>query len=185
MSEACGVGHPDKEESVSHVRSADARSRQYRRPEGVTASFQVRLNKVEPAEAVSARNLLSKDCWRDADEILILAEEVEPDRPEVSSVVEAPTLSCGAKGLAGAASRPNGSIIWPASESEGMTPNSDAREGVELRVRANVRGGEDFDAARIHDSRGDEVSGREVSEPLRRVGVELVVEGRHDPPSFS
>lgn len=61
-SEANGVGH--EEQSLPLVRSADARSAQIRRPDGVTASFQVSENKVEPLEAKLARNLLSKDDWR-------------------------------------------------------------------------------------------------------------------------
>jgi hypothetical protein len=54
-----GVGH--EVEALSDVRPTDARSAQIGRPDGVTRSFQVRRNKVEPREAVRARNLLSKD----------------------------------------------------------------------------------------------------------------------------
>jgi len=46
---------------LSDVRRTDARSAQIRRPDGVTASFQVSENKIEPREAVLARRLLSKD----------------------------------------------------------------------------------------------------------------------------
>jgi len=58
-SSAVGVGH--EVESLSNMRGADARSAQIRRPDGVTASFQVRENKIEPCEPILARNLLSKD----------------------------------------------------------------------------------------------------------------------------
>jgi hypothetical protein len=61
---AIGVGHPDEPESLSDVRRPDARSAQISRPDGVARCFQVSLYKVEPIEAVLARNLLSKDDWR-------------------------------------------------------------------------------------------------------------------------
>jgi hypothetical protein len=57
---ATAVGHPDKPQSLSDVRRADARSAQIDRPAGVIRSFQVSLNKVEPSKAVLARNLLQR-----------------------------------------------------------------------------------------------------------------------------
>lgn len=58
------------------MRSAVERAAGIDRPEGVTRSFHVVLNKVEPVEAVAACNLLAKDDWRAA-----LADEVEERRP--------------------------------------------------------------------------------------------------------
>jgi hypothetical protein len=55
---------------------ADARSAEIDRPAGVARSFQVRLNKVEPAETVLARNLLSRDVRRAA-----LLDEIVEVRP--------------------------------------------------------------------------------------------------------
>jgi hypothetical protein len=46
------------------MRRADARSAEIDRPAGVARSFQVSLYKVEPSEAVLARNLLAKDDGR-------------------------------------------------------------------------------------------------------------------------
>jgi hypothetical protein len=43
---------------------ACARSAEIDRPNVVVRAFQVSLNKVEPVEAVLARNLLTKDDWR-------------------------------------------------------------------------------------------------------------------------
>jgi hypothetical protein len=59
ISLAVGVGHEVK--SLSDVRRADARSRKTGRPAGVADSFQVILNKVEPAVSNRAFNLLTKD----------------------------------------------------------------------------------------------------------------------------
>jgi hypothetical protein len=58
------VFQPDKPEALSDMRRAEARSAGIRRPAGVARSFQVSLYKVEPTEAVFARNLLAKDDWR-------------------------------------------------------------------------------------------------------------------------
>ena len=66
--DALGVGHPygSKEEPLSDVRRPDARSAQIGGPDGVALCFQVSSNKVEPREASSTRNLLSKDDCRAA-----------------------------------------------------------------------------------------------------------------------
>ncbi len=76
LSVAFGVGHPHKPEPLSDVGRPDARSAQISRPDGVARSFQVSRYKVEPAEAVLARNLLAKDDWRVA-----LVDEMKPVRP--------------------------------------------------------------------------------------------------------
>jgi hypothetical protein len=90
-----GVGHPV--DPVPEVRRTDPRSRQYRRPEGVTNSFHVSLYKVEPSPAVLARNLFAKNDWRAA-----LADEVEPCGPEVAGVGEAEPFARDRERLAGA-----------------------------------------------------------------------------------
>lgn len=81
-----GVGH--EVQPLPEVRRADPRSAQIRRPDGVTASLQVRENKVEPLEAKFARNLLSKDDWRAA-----LPNEREPCWPKMSRVAKAAPLA--------------------------------------------------------------------------------------------
>jgi hypothetical protein len=52
-----------EEKPLSDVRRAEARSAKIERPAGVTRSFQISLNKVEPSESVLARNLLAKDWY--------------------------------------------------------------------------------------------------------------------------
>jgi hypothetical protein len=59
LSDACGVAH--EPQSLSDVRGTDARSRHTDRPAGVVFTFQVSLNKVEPAVVNCCFNLLSKD----------------------------------------------------------------------------------------------------------------------------
>jgi hypothetical protein len=73
-SDAVGLGH--EPQPLPDVRSPDARSRDTDRPEGVAFSFQVRLNKVEPAVVNRRFNLLTKDDAR-----LALLDEVEPCGP--------------------------------------------------------------------------------------------------------
>lgn len=77
------------------MRSADARRAEIERPAGVTRSFQVSLYKVEPAEPILARNLLSKEDWRAAD-----LDEAEPIGPQMSVVAESATLASTAERLA-------------------------------------------------------------------------------------
>jgi len=57
-----GLGH--KVKPLADDGRAEARSAGIRRPDGVTLSFQVRRNKVEPSEPVFRRNLLAKDMLR-------------------------------------------------------------------------------------------------------------------------
>ena len=137
------------------MRSTDARSAQIRRPEGVARSFQVRRNKVEPPEAVRARNLLSKDDWRAA-----LGDELEPVWPEVAVVAEALGSPGRGEGLAGTGAGPNRSSVGPACRAERVRPDADAGEEVGLEVAADVIGCQVsdaafFDVARRHVAAGN------------------------------
>jgi hypothetical protein len=132
---ACGVVQPlsNKPEPLSDMRGADARSAQICRPNGVARCFHVSAYSVEPAEAVLARNLLSKDDWRAA-----LCDEPMELRPEVALVFDALALTGGAEGLAGTASGPDGSVVGPSGEAEGVAPDADTGEEVALRVTLEV-----------------------------------------------
>jgi hypothetical protein len=132
---ACGVVQPfsDKPETLTDVRGADARSAQICCPDGVARCFHVRLYSVEPAEAVLARNLLSKDNWRAA-----LADEPVKFRPEVTLVGKSCSLSGGAEWLAGAGAGPDGPVVGPSCETEGVGPDADTGEEVALGVALEV-----------------------------------------------
>ena len=135
MSCACGVVQPfsDKPETLADMRGADARSAQICSPNGVARCFQVSVYSVEPAEAILARNLLSKDNWRAA-----LVDEHVEGGPEVALVVKAFALSGGAVGLAGAASGPDGPVVGPSGKAEGVGPDADPGEEVALGITAQV-----------------------------------------------
>jgi hypothetical protein len=131
-----GVGQPNKPEALSDVRRTDARSAQICRPDGVARGFHVSAYKVEPTEAVLARNLLSKDDWRAA-----LADEVMPVGPQVPLIIKPASCTCRAERLARAASCPNGAIICPACGAQGVRPDPDACEEVALgEVSQFIRG---------------------------------------------
>lgn len=164
-----GVGH--EEDPVTTVRGTDARSRQDRRPDGVACSFQVSVNKVEPRPSSRARNLLSKDDWRAA-----LLDEAEPGGPEVAGVVEGPARAGLGERLTGAAPRPDRSVVGPAGEAEGVGPDADAGEGVELNDILQVLRSNVCDAARVDEPPRDVSAHHEVSHPLRGEGLNLVVD---------
>jgi hypothetical protein len=118
-----GVAQPlsNKPETLADMRGADARSAQICSPNGVARCFQVSVYSVEPAEAVLARNLLSKDDCRAA-----LCDEPVKLGPEVAVVFDAlPLPGCGER-LAWAASGPDGAVIGPSCETEGVAPDPDA-----------------------------------------------------------
>jgi len=75
---ARGVFQPfsDPPEPLPDVRRADARSAGIGRPDGVARCFQVSVYKVEPSEAVLARNLLSNNDVR-----TVLSNEMVESRP--------------------------------------------------------------------------------------------------------
>jgi len=133
---ACGVVQPfsDEPEALADMRGADARSAQISRPDGVARCFQVSVYSVEPSEPVLARNLLSKDDWRAA----LIDEHVEGG-PEVPLVIKPALFSGGAEGLAGARACPDGPVVGPSGETEGVGPDADAGEEVALGVTLEVR----------------------------------------------
>lgn len=167
-----GVGH--EPQSLSDMRCPEARSRDTGRCDGVTDSFQVSLNKVEPAVADRCFNLFTKH-----DRRVALLNEAEPGWPEVPFVAGALLLSRRAEWLAGAASGPDGPVIWPACESQCVGPDTDASEEVALRVPSEVVGFDILDAPFVHVARRNVAGGNQVPQPLRGVGVNLVVVGAH------
>jgi hypothetical protein len=165
-----GVGHEPK--SLSDVRRADAASWQYGRPAGVAFAFQVSENSVEPAPSNRRLNLLSKDDCRAA-----LGDERKPRRPQVAFVIGRLAFAGGAEGLAGARACPNRSVVGPAGESEGDGPSADAGEEMALGVAGEIVGAHVNDASLVNVAAGDVSGVDEVAEPLRCIGVDLVVVG--------
>ena len=107
------------------MRRPEARSAGIDRPDGVTRCFQVSANKVEPSKAVCACNLLAKETLR-----LKLADEPRPVRPEMALITESTRAPCGAEGLTGETPGPDGPVVGPASETQGVGP--DPNPGAEM-----------------------------------------------------
>jgi hypothetical protein len=170
QSRAAGVGH--EVQPLSGVRRTDARSAQIRRPDGVTASFQISENNVEPPEAILARNLLSKDDWR-----ATLCDECEPCWPKMSRVANSFPLARVAERLAGAGSSPDVGVIGDAGEAEGVGPPTDSGEEVPLSRPSDICGAEIGDGTAVDLSWGDVVMGDEALQPSGCEGVVLVVGG--------
>lgn len=133
-----GVGQPvcKEPESLADVRRTDPRSAEIDSPAGVTRCFQVSVYKVEPTEAVLARNLLAKDDAR-----LALCNEVVPRWPEVPLVNKPSAFACRAERLARAGAGPNRSVIQPSGSAQGVGPDADPGEKMALCVGSKVIGG--------------------------------------------
>jgi len=153
---------------------ADARSAEINRPAGVARSFQVSLYKVEPTEAVLARNLLAKDDWRAADR-----NEVVESRPKVPLVSKPCAFACRAERLARARSGPNGPLVIPPGLAEGVGPDTDPGKEMALCVGANVIRRHVLYAALVHVAVRDVTLCDQFPQPGRCLGVELVVIDRH------
>lgn len=173
---ACGVVQPfsNPPEPLSDVRRPDARSAEINRPAGVARSFQVSVYKVEPTEAVLARNLLAKDDWRAA-----LANEVEEGRPEVPLVSKPCAFACRAERLARATAGPDGAVIGPTGAAQGVGPDANAGEEVALSKPGKVSCNDILDAPFIHMAVGDVPATDQFAQPRRGLGVDLVVVGSH------
>jgi hypothetical protein len=137
------VGQPV--EPVSDVRSADARSRERDRPEGVTQGFQVILYEIGPTTGSLARNLLSKEDCRAA-----LADEVLPGWPEVPLISSSSAFACRAERLARATSCPDRSSISPSGKTKRVGPDANAGEEVALGVLGDFVRRDVFNAAFIN-----------------------------------
>jgi hypothetical protein len=131
------------------MRRPDAASRYTNRPAGVAFSLQVSLNKVEPSVVNRCFNLLTKDDSRAA-----LADEIEPDRPEVSIISGAFLRAGGAERLARATARPNRSVLGPSGKAQGVAPAAKTGEEMALNKSGKVTGSNILDAPRIYFTLG-------------------------------
>ena len=151
---------------------ADAASWKYGRPAGVTLAFKVRENKIEPAVANGPGDLLSKQKAGAAGR-----DKPVPVGPEMSFIVEGPALAGVAERLARARARPHGETIGHARHAQGERPPADAGEEVALCVGTKIVRVYLFYAAFVHVARSNVVARYQIAEPLRDVGVVVVVVG--------
>ena len=163
----CGVGHPVN--AVTGVRRTVARSRGNNRPDGVTNSFQVSTNSVEPSVAVRRANLLANDRDR-----ATLADEPEKLGPEVPVVFLTLPLAGGTEGLAGTATRPDRPFFGPACELEGVLPTPNSGEAVNSSKPGNVGWSDLADIPFINCPLGQMPGADEFAEPGGNRLVELV-----------
>jgi hypothetical protein len=70
-------------------------------------------------------------------------------------------------------------IIGPPREAEGDRPSSDASEEMALGVAAQIVGLHVHDASLVNVAWRDVAGCDEVAEPLRCIGVDLVIVGWH------
>jgi hypothetical protein len=83
-----------------------------------------------------------------------LADEPEPGRPEVATIVTAFALARDAEWLAGARACPNRSVHGPPGEAQCEGPATDAGEEVTGSVAANVSGLDIGDAPLVNVADG-------------------------------
>jgi hypothetical protein len=169
---AHGVGHPIS--PVSDLGRADARSRENRRPEGVSMPFQVSRHKVEPSPASRAFNLFSKDKVR-----ATLADEPVEGWPKVALVSKPLSFACRAERLAWARSGPERTIGGDAGLSQGKGPSADSGKEVALSKSSKLVWRNVLDAPFVHYASRDLAGLDQVAKPSRAKGVNLVVKGSH------
>jgi hypothetical protein len=117
------------------VRRIDGASRNIECFAGVDFTFQISSHSVEPTVASRSSNLFAKDDRRSAG-----GNKSKEVRPQMPWIAFASLLAGDAKGLAGAGSCPNRSIVSPHRETECVAPAAEAREEVALRVSLKVFG---------------------------------------------
>jgi hypothetical protein len=157
-------------EPLSDVERADARSRQTRRPDGVSFALQVIANTVVPAVGKRAFNLFAKDDCRAAD-----AEELVPRRPKVARIVPA-SLGAGTRErLAGTTAGPDGSLVGPAGESKSEAPAPNPGEPVALGESSNVGWCNVNDGPGIDFAISNQSCLDQLTQPRDGLGIVLVV----------
>jgi hypothetical protein len=128
------------------------------------------LYKVEPSICVTCCNLFAKDMLRSA-----LADEMEEVGPKVPLVSKPIAFACRAERLARAGASPDRAIVRPSGEAEGMGPDANSGEKVALGKSSEVVRCDIFNTPFVNFARGDMPGGYEVTQPLRREWVDLVV----------
>jgi hypothetical protein len=167
-----GVGHP--EEPLPDVRRADARRAQIGGPAGISCVLQVKAYSRQPLPASRASNLLPKRHWR-----LALGDEAVKSGPEVALVGSASLLPCDRNWLAWARAGPDGAIVGPAGEAEGVAPEADPGEEVALGVASEIAGTDIDNASLVNVACGNKSSCGQIAEPPRAEPVVLIVIRAH------
>ena len=97
-------------------------------------------------------------------------------------IVKPSAFTCRGERLARAATSPHGSITRPSGKGQGVGPSCDASKEMTLGVGSELIRGDVLNAAFVDDAGGDVAGCDQVAEPLRGVGVDLVVEVHSPPP---
>lgn len=118
----------------------------------------------------SRRNLLSINSCRAE-----LSGEAKEGRPEVSIVCPTFFFSGFAERLAWRRGCPNRSVAGPSGESEGARPSSNSGEEMALDISGDIGGFDIGDAPFIDVAFWDEPGDDEIFQPLRGIGIVLVV----------
>ena len=98
-------------------------------------------------------------------------------RPKVAVVGGTCAFAGARERLARATSCPNRSVVGNSCESEGKRPSGDAGEEMALCVASQIVGLDVANVPLVNVARCDVSCGDEVSEPLRGIGIDLVVVG--------
>jgi hypothetical protein len=160
----------DPVQPLADVRGADAVCSEYRRPEGVTLSFQVCTYSIDPPPMEVERLRLSESfsefvgsgevtpANRDSESSLKLSsdnfcgcdllpeyrfrtaalDEPEELGPEVPLVFFTRSLSGRTERLTRAGTGPDGAVVGPTGESEGVGPSENSAEEVALNKSSKV-----------------------------------------------
>jgi hypothetical protein len=168
QSRVVGVGH--KPESIPAMGRVDGTSWDNDRPAGVVLCFQVSRHSVEPVLANRRCNLFSHD-----DSGPSGTDEAKEVGPQVPIVILGFSFTRNRERLARRGAGPELSIVGPPSKSGCEGPAADAGEEMALPVSGEVGGLNIGNAPGIDVAGGNQARGDQVAQPLRGVGVELVV----------
>lgn len=97
--------------------------------------------------------------------------------PEMATVSKPCSIACRAERLAWAGTCPDWPIVAPASQPEGVGPEPDACEEMDLGVAAEAAGGNVSDVGGVDVSGNNVPCAAEVPQPQGTVGVSVVVVG--------
>lgn len=156
--------------------SIDGTSWNNKRPAGVARGFQVKEHSIE-CQVDDASNVFADEYSGS-----FLLNKARQDRPEVAVVFLRKLAACDAEGLAGEAAGPDFRVVRDAGKSASKSKAANSGEEMALSVSSQASRGNVFNATVINIPIRDVPGFDQVSEPLSRIRIELIViSGHHHP----
>ena len=132
----CQISEGNPVQAAADMRRVNGASRNIECLAGVVFTRQIRSHSVEPTVPSRSSNLFAKDDRRSDG-----GNEPKEVRPQMPWIVGPKSFSRNAERLARAGAGPDGAVVEPSGETQGVRPSADPGEEVRLREASEVISG--------------------------------------------